>query len=127
MTQIAFNALTSAPQGVFTPMLRTEKLDVKLAASGPGTRHAFEHRNVHSSETYVVMQGDYSIRVGPQAAEKRLEAKAGDVFTIPKGLPHGDSQTRDGYRILLMETPTRNPVLTYLFTWLGSARLYPLR
>ena len=102
-----FNALTAAPRGVFDPMLATSRMDVKLTQAPAGTQKTFNHVNHDSDETYVIMQGDYSLRVGPQGANTTsiFHARQGDVFTVPKGTPHGDANTQDGYRALLLETP----------------------
>jgi mannose-6-phosphate isomerase-like protein (cupin superfamily) len=105
MTGIAFNAFTSQPQGVFTPLARADRLEVKLDESPPKTAKEFNHINNVSSETYVVLQGDYNIRLGPPGSKERIEAKTGDVFVVPRSVPHGDVTSRDGYRILLLEAP----------------------
>lgn len=105
MTQVLFNIHTSAPQGVFKPMAQAGPLDVKLSDSPANQQHTFDHINTDSAETYVVVQGDYSLRLGPKGSPQRLYAKTGDVFVIPRATPHGDSATQNGFRILLMETP----------------------
>lgn len=104
-----FNANQAKPLGVFKPMFTTEKLDVKLSEAKAGRNKSFNHINTDSAETYVVMQGDYNIRVGQPGSDKmvRVEARQGDVFSVPKGVPHGDVTTEKGYRVVLLETPPR--------------------